>query len=243
MTNQTCATGCGRPTREVRLLCDHHVWEVEQALAEMPALLDELQNTFTKQTRMTDGKSGDKPTKGKIRPLPYDVRASDALERIRVVLVGWVMDLYDSSGIHGPACQSCSHSSCLAIRWHVLPPDTLRGMARWLLSRLNDIARHSAADDIWEEITDAVTHGWQAVDRAATKTRFIVGPCPERSPADGASCPGEVWAYIPTSEDRKARLSCAECDTTWETHQWLRAGKRILAELGSRQAASGGDAT
>ncbi|HEY9371515.1 hypothetical protein [Streptomyces sp.] len=229
MSARTCVTNCGRPTRDTRLLCNHHVWEVEQALAELPALVDELSTTLTKQAKMGGGKREDKPTKGKVHPLPYDVRASEVLEQIRIVLMGWVMDLRDGSPAPiGPACEDCAHGSCTSIRWHALPADTLQSMSAWLLKRLDEIARHSAADDIWSEITDATAQGWIAVDRAATKTRFVVGPCPELSPTDGAACRGEVWAYIPSAEDQRARMACGECGTTWETHQWLRAGRRIL---------------
>jgi hypothetical protein len=202
-----CVTGCGRPTRDQRLLCDHHVWELEQALAEIPALLDELAVTLTRQDKLGHGEGGNKPTKASEQPLPYGVQASEKLGELRAFLVGWIRDVAETHG-------------------HELPADDLRAMSRWLLARLDLLAAHPAADDVYGEITSAVAHGWRACDRAATRTRFIVGPCPE---LDGvAACIGDVWAHIPTSEDKQAVMVCAHCGATWETHQWLRAGKRIL---------------
>jgi hypothetical protein len=203
----------------VRLLCEQHVWELEQALAEVPALLDELKVTLTRQDKLGAGQRGGKPTKASEQPLPYDVRASGKLDDLRVYLVGWVRDVAETHG-------------------QEYPPDTLRAMSRWLLARLELLATYSAADDIHAEITDAVRAGWRAVDRAATRTRFVVGPCPELGGA--AACMGEVWAYIPTRVEERAVMVCAECGATWETHQWLRAGKRILDERGRRMLAWSG---
>jgi len=238
VTQQKCVTGCGRPTRDVRLLCDQHVWELEQALAEIPALLDELKVTLTRQDKLGHGEGGNKPTKASEQPLPFNVHASANLGDLRIYLVGWVRDLYETSSLAGPACLNCHHGTCQAIRWHVLPPDTLRGMSRWLLARLDVLAKHPAAEDIHSEICGIALHptgsAWRAVDRAATKTRFVVGPCPE---LDGAvNCLGEVWAYIPTREEERAVMVCAECGTTWESQQWMRAGKRILDEKNRRVA-------
>lgn len=211
MSEQTCATSCGRPTREGIVLCSQCLWELEQALSELPALLDELTTTLTRQARMSATSDGGRSAE---RPLPFHVQASKALGDLRVYLVGWVRDLAGDN----PA------------RY---PENDLAKMARWLLARLDDISVHPAANDIHSEIVGACRHAWHVVDKAANRSRFAVGPCPEQVPEDGSQCPGEVWAYIPTSEDRPARLECSSCGARWETHQWLRAGRRILARLDS----------
>lgn len=153
MSGTECATGCGRPTRDTLQLCTHCSWEVERALSELPALVDELTTTLTRQSVMgsQNGKS-----RSATRPVPFDVRASQVLDQIRVVLVGWTMVLVEDHKQEPP-------------------PDTLRALGRWLLSRMDMIATHSAADDMHREITDATAAGWRAVDRAAEKV--FVGVC------------------------------------------------------------------
>lgn len=210
--SQECSTGCGRPMRDTRQLCDQCVWVLERALAEMPALLDELSTTLTRQAVMSERSDGGRSAE---TPVPFHVEASDKLDDLRTFLVGWVRDIAETYE-------------------QDYPPDTLRAMSRWLLARLDIIAQHSAASDIWDEIVGVTRDAWRLVDRAANRTRFEVGPCPEVAEEDGAQCPGEVWAFIPTHESSAARLECRSCGTRWETHQWLRAGKRILAEVKRR---------
>lgn len=211
MSEPRCSTGCSRPTYNNQRLCSQCAWELEQALAEMPALLDELDTTLTRQAKMSDASDGGRAAE---KPLPFHVTASEVLIDLRVYLVGWVKDLANDD----PA------------RY---PTDDLVAMSTWLLARLGDITLHDAADDIHEEIVTTSRQAWRVVDRAANRTRFAVGPCPELTPEDGVQCAGEVWAYIPTSEERPARLECSSCGARWETHQWLRVGKRIIATIDS----------
>lgn len=215
---KTCATGCGRPTRDVRLLCDHCLWVLERSLSEVPALLDELQTTLGKQTAMGE-RSGNKPTKASEQPLPIHLGAAEV--DLRTYLVGWVRDIAET--------YDQEH-----------PPDTLRAMSRWLLARLDIIAVHPAAAEIWDEIVGVCRQAWHVVDRPALRS-FVVGPCPEQvHDPDGyeVECVGEVKAYIPTTDEKLARMACTACDATWDTSQWMRAGKRILDRKRKRRQAS-----
>jgi hypothetical protein len=99
-------------------------------------------------------------------------------------------------------------------------------MAGWLLKRINRIAAHPAAEDIHGEIVGAVRFAARVIDLPANRTTFPVGPCPE------LGCQGEIRAYIPAQPERPARMECSACETRWEPHQWLRAGRRILARKG-----------
>lgn len=206
MTGHQCATSCGRPTRDGLALCEQCLWELRRSLGDVPALVAELEVTMSREAVMAEsaGKiNGDAET-----PMPYDLQAADRLSDLRVYLVGWVRDLAGDDPAKYPA-------------------DDLTSMSRWLLARINDLAVHPAAGDIHAEIVGTVRDAWRVVDKAANRTRFAVGPCPE------VDCPGEVVAYIPTSEDHAARLECAGCGSRWETHQWMKVGKRILAKSGS----------
>jgi|SRR5690625_256161 len=148
-----CTTGCGRPTRDVLLLCVQCQWEIERDLGDIPALIDELTTTVTRQARIgaQNGQS-----RSAVTPLPFDVRASGAMDHVSLVLHGWTRVIVEDHDQEPP-------------------PDTLRAMSRFLLSRVDLIARHEAAGDIHDEITDAVRDGWRAVDRPST--RLFAGVC------------------------------------------------------------------
>lgn len=203
MTGTECATGCDRPTRDTRLLCDHCAWQVERALAEMPALLDELTTTLTRQSRMGEqnGKS-----RSADHPVPFDVRASAVLDQIRVVLAGWSLVLIEDHQ-QDP------------------PPDTLRGMARFLLARLDMIAMHEAASDIHSEITDATAAGWRAVDRVAERVFVGVCECGEwlyaRPSSRLVECRGCARGYdVAESRDRLWQALDGQLMTIGEIVSW-----------------------
>lgn len=148
----TVICACGRPTRDQRLLCSQCAWELERALAEVPALVDELTTTLTRQG--SGGyRNGSRSTD---KPLPFDVRASDCLDQLRVVLVGWTRVIAETHG-------------------HGLPIDSLPGMARFLFLRSDLLVVHEAADEISDEIGQACRDGWRIVDRPAD--RLFAGIC------------------------------------------------------------------
>ena len=192
-----CRTGCGRPTD--RMLCEQCLWQVERALSELPALLTELTTALTRQTAMGGG-GGAKSTKGKTQPLPFDVRSSEVLDQMRIVLHGWVRDIAETYE-------------------QDLPVDTLRSMSRWLLARLDIVAVHSAADDIHDEITDAAAAGWQAVDRAAE--RVLVGVCDYVTPDarqrevifGEQPTPCGEWLYAKLGS---RTITCRGCQSTYD---------------------------
>jgi hypothetical protein len=192
-----CVTGCGRPTRDQRLLCDQETWELEKALGDLPALLDELHVTLTRQAVMGSGGGGGKVI-GKVQPLPYDVRASEVLEQLRIVLVGWVRVIAEDHG-------------------HELPGDQLRSVARWLLTRINLLASHEAAEDIHREITDACASGNRAIDKVAE--RIFVGLC---------EC-GD-WLYARPSS---RLVQCRKCERSFDVAAsreglWEALGDRLM---------------
>lgn len=156
MSERLCVTGCERPTRENRLLADHCAWELERALGDTPALVDELHTTLTRQSRM-----GDKSVRrGSSDPLPFDLRASGALDALRVTFSGWCIVLLGSE----PGA---------------MPPVTLDGMSRFMLARVDTIAAHEQAADIHGEVMAATRAGWRIVDRAPQSVLVGVCPCGE----------------------------------------------------------------
>jgi hypothetical protein len=198
----TCATGCGRPTRDTLLLCNGCLWALECDLGDVAWLDEQLELVLSRLAVVGEHNGG----RSAETPMPVHPGALKARSDLRVVLVGWVRDFAEGT-----------------THW---PEDTLTAMAGWLLKRINRIAVHPAAEDIHGEIVGAVRFAARVIDLPANRTTFPVGPCPE------LGCQGEIRAYIPAQPERPARMECSACETRWEPHQWLRAGRRILARKG-----------
>lgn len=179
MTEQTCTACRMRPTRDVRLLCDQCVWELERCLGRdrdnggahsFDALVTHLNVTLNKQSKMSSEKSG-QHANAKSHPLLFDIRASDILDTLRITLSGWARVLMEDHQLAPPA-------------------DTLQAMAAFLHAHLDRIATHEAAGDIHDEIVTVCRRGWQAVDWAADK--IWAGRCGARVEPDGE--PGDGLA-------------------------------------------------
>lgn len=198
-----CATGCGRPTDVV--LCNGCLGKLRTDLGDVGWLDTQLMTVLARQTAMIEHAGG----RSAEVPLPINRGALKARSVLRNRLVSWSLDLADR---HGETEDQ-------------LPGDTLPAMAAWMLAREARIAVHPAADELFDEIHEAVIYARMIVDLPANRTTFPVGPCPE------VHCPGEVRAYIPAADDVPARMECTACGMVWDTTQWSRAGKRILARM------------
>ena len=107
--------------------------------------------------------------------------------------------------------------------------------AELLLGKIDDIRRHPDVAALHDEITSSVQQARSAIDRAANRTIIPVGPCPEED-EDSVPCPGEVFAFIPTEDERPSRMECkANPVHKWTTVQWMRTGKRILDTIEKRK--------
>lgn len=140
-----CAVdGCGLQAHE-RRICGVCAGNLERDLAQMPALLDDLSVTLSRQARI-GGHNGSRSAQ---RPLPFDLRASEAGDVLRSTLVGWVRELHDGVEHY--------------------PTDSLHGMALWLYSRMPRLLDHPAAEEAVDELGAAVRLARRAIDRPATK--------------------------------------------------------------------------
>lgn len=184
-----------------------------------PGLASELQTTVTRQDKVTVT-SGSK-TSGE-KPLAWNDRASD---------------------IHCDLWSTVNAWALAVSRQHEDPRDPLADVSQdlvpvteWLLRNADTLRLHPEAGEAYRELTDAIQRAWAVIDRPGTRTRFFVGPCPETD-EDDVACPGEVWAFIPTSEDKPAMLVCQndECGAAWNTTQWMRVGGRILQKIAEQK--------
>ncbi len=215
-----CATpDCGRPVRDATI-CGNCTADLERNLGDVAAYADELDTTLSRQTA-TGGRVGGRSAD---KPLPYDPPASSAIDVMRSTLVGWVRAL-EVAEVHGPVHRDCLHPSCSSIRRTRYPVDTLADQARYLLSNLNALRQHEAADEALDEIGSAVDNARRAVDRRAD--RIYAGPCMAPVPIEGDA------PHEPTGECRESLfaspkrqdVTCRSCGALFDVEDrrdWLR---------------------
>lgn len=202
------------------LLCHSCTTLLEKELGEVPALVAELNTTLAKQGR-------DQPTgKGGLASerIGYHPGASLAADYLGNTLTTWARDL-------APELWNPDEPTS--------PNEPLTSSAAILLDHITEIRRHSAVAELHDEIISAIAQARSTIDRPANRTIIFVGPCPETS-ADGGTCDGEVYAYIPTEDDRPSRMECrTKTEHKWTTIQWMRTGKRILDRIEQRKREKG----
>ena len=176
-------------------LCSRCTWDVERDLGDVPALVDELDLTLSRQTAIGYREGG----RSAETALPFNVSASDVRDNLKATLVGWVRDL---------------HEQTPDAAW---PDDTAAACSRWLLARIGDIRVHPAGDQLRDEIGYAVGEARRIVDRPAD--RMYVGPC--RSDVDGVICAEELYAKL--GDDTIKCRACGTRHDTSERRAWLLA--------------------
>lgn len=186
-------------------------------------LASELEVTVTRQDKH-GAISGSAPSGEK--PLAWNDRASTIRAHLRYTLSTWA------------AATAKHHQDSRDPAW-AAGSDIVR-IAEWLLRNHNTLRLIEDAGTAYAEITDAVHRVEKVTDRPANASRFVVGPCPELL-EDDSVCPGEIWAFIPSSEDRPALMSCQHggCGKEWNTTQWLKVSDRIrrrIVQIGWRRS-------
>jgi hypothetical protein len=144
--------------------------KLEQALAEMPWLTEQLDLTISHQN------TGPKGPRSAEKPLPYDVGASDALELLHRTMWPWVKE---HLSVHPDAPFRGSPNAV--------------GLARHLLRGYPWLKRHNDGHTAVEEITYAVRIATRAID--IQKAPAYLGPCDTPDcPADLYVRPGSAAA-------------------------------------------------
>lgn len=204
------------------LLCHRCTTMLEKDLGDIPAILVELDVTIARMDRVPVGGSRAQT------PEPDEEPGLASIAHTRNT-VGWraVHAADDLGNCLTSWAYSVTHKRVAWARHR--NPTTLA--ASMLLAGITEIRRHPDVRDLFGGITEAINHARQATDQPDTKTVILVGPCPEAD-EHGAPCPGDVYAIIPTEEDRPGKMECrADGEHRWSSMQWLRAGKRILGRM------------
>jgi hypothetical protein len=187
-------------------LCRGCSKRLERTLGDLPALIEDLDVTLTRQG-VTGAHSGEgKPPKKDAQPLPLHNGAAEVASNLRYVLATSVRYLTETRGIRldGPD-----------------DPPTV-WLARWLLTHHASIRLDPAGPDIASDIHGITSAIMDVVDLPKTRSQFKVGMCPE-------DCPGEVWVHLPAEDlGEAATMECRLCGTSYPPPMWELTGKRIL---------------
>lgn len=172
---------CGKPMRDSLTICDTCTDDLGRALGDVPWLVEQLEITATKAKGVDyrgvgGGKGAKKPAE---RPLPVHWGASEATTHLRALLVSWCLFCHDE------------HVTSSDTRLG-LPADDLTAMSRWLLWRVDGLARHELGPDALDELASAVAHCERVIDRHAD--RQYLGTCDGCQLGDLWAKPGSQWA-------------------------------------------------
>ena len=168
----TVCTTCEKPTPDGVTLCHDDTARLEQDLAELDSVWEDLQTTVARLDRGAASVGGGGG--GGSRP-PVNLDALDKAQQLRVVLTGWAQLL--------PGLRPTGE-----------PP----AVASWLLSRVREIRKQDWAGDLQTELRDALNACRLATDRAAERIRL--GPCADG--AAGFPCQGTMTAIKGASTGR-----------------------------------------
>lgn len=129
-------------------ICSHHGERLAILLGDVPAVVEELETSLSRQT--ASGTSSG--SRGSEKPLPFDVGASEALAVLGSTLRAWALE-FDAEA----------------------RPMVIVGYSRWLLHHVDRMRCYVIACDAFDEIEAAVGACWRAVDRRAS--RIYLGQC------------------------------------------------------------------
>lgn len=224
MTETTC-TRCTRPTRDAAYVCDDCLDGFAKALGDITWLDDELDTTIGKQRGATSG-----GTPSAEKPLPINVPASEARDRLRHELVMLV--------------RFCSEEGVRASDpSDDLPENTIVALSRWLLWRVDGLAFNDMAAQFIDDVSAAVQKCQRIID--LPPERSYAGPCPEckrdlyhRPAATDVKCPGcgqtydvgEVvtWMQERIKDHMTDRLVTAREGSTLLSRFGLETGQRTI---------------
>lgn len=175
----TC--NCGKPTRDDAYVCDDCLDLLARTLGDVPALLEEVDITITRQ--QAAGQHGTSTARPAERPLPWNEKAAEALRALHSTLVGWVR-FCDEEQVRSRDPRDG------------LPEDDTADLARWLMWRVDGLAFHELGHDAVDQIADAAAQCWRIVFWKR-RNRIYLGTCGKVAEHDGEPgdpCPGEVYA-------------------------------------------------
>lgn len=199
------------------LLCFGHHAALEQLLAELPALLDDVNDALVRYGNGLNPKvSGTKE-----EPLPYgtnkdgDNPPSMALRDARAVLASWCLWLIDE------------HPSSL----HA-PQDHPTAMSRFLLRHLDWCCEQDLAGELLREMREIRTSLRHAAFPSHIR-RVELGNCDAHRACDLTShaevdpCDGQLRAKVSDGDDEMPDIECTHCAARYQPIDWRPLARRL----------------
>jgi hypothetical protein len=180
----------GEPLRDNQTISTTALNAIEQALAEIDWLLEDLDVVLSKQAKARPAGAGERDD----RPLPYNVGASEAADALHRCLASWAAM---SSEDHGIPYSGGSST---------------QDIASYLMGHMAWFGAHYAGHEAYTEITDAVNRIRAVID--LDPRREYLGPC--GGVMEGIECTDEVWLVEGDDGSKPAFTSCKTCGTSWE---------------------------
>lgn len=142
VSDQECQTpSCGYPHAEGTFICKICVQQLSRDLGDIPALIDDLNTTMTRQDKL--GSSGGR--RGGETALPWKEPAAEALWVLVQTVMTWVREMQDPDAAPFP--------------------DAPIAAARWLLVHVREVTVHKDAGQVVDEIAAAVARAYEVIDR------------------------------------------------------------------------------
>lgn len=199
--NAPLCEGCQKPVGDQARLCNRCTSFIARDLGDIPALVDELAVTRSRQSR-NGGDGTGVINRSEDRPLPWDEHASEATGILRSTLTGWVKVVCEERGKRPPS-------------------DRLGDMSAFLLMNLEWLRHHQDAAACADEIEHATHLCRRTIDRRPDLA--YIGPCREETEGDddtGAFC-CLAELYVRAGSDTARCRECGADHDVQDRQRWL----------------------
>lgn len=179
------------------IACNTCTMRLERALADVAAIVDDLNVTLSRQSRIAAGGHGGLASER----THLHTGAMEAADDLTNTLTTWARDVTPKERTVILDCDRRRHPAVVA--------------AHLLLTQVSAMRRHPAVAELMDEIVDAVERARREVDRPAERDYF--GTC--WTEHEGVTCTEELWAAKGADEVR-----CRVCGTEHavaERRAWL----------------------
>lgn len=171
---EVCTVGsCDYPRSENAWICRNCERALAKQLADIPALLDELDITLCRSDAIGAGNV----RRSAEQPLPFKVSAGDTRWLLDTTVTTWARLIAEERGVS-------------------LPANTTAEAAEWLHQHLQAVSMSEAAGEAVDEVAHAVDETYRAIDRPPDL--LLAGPCRvEECPAWLYARPGQSRVRCP----------------------------------------------
>lgn len=194
---------CGSETNAFLCGDDRHgsgcVGKLMRKLGNVAALQGELDVVLARQNKTGGASVGYVTSGGDPEPLPLNLKSTEVTSALRDVMCLWIRDLHET---HSPRDADGSIPP-VDVEPRIVP------LSRWLMRHPTWIALHPAADDLYDEITTALSTAWHAANFMAPDTVFY-GVCGNVD-ENGEECTAHLYGRADAWT-----VACKVCSTEHE---------------------------